>query len=489
MDDCDSDYNERDRFTPAVRSEEDLNILDEAAATPERTPSPDPCDEPSPTKKSSSIWTPLRRFICRDFSKRFSCSPTPFILPPCPIANPARRAPCACQSCKTPPQTFAMESSMDSSSSDEREEEPSPPVEVANFTKTNVREENSSKIGQQIPRVVRSAPPAPQLSGMCSFEARPAVAAPSCLRNSCYIVPRRRRRPRNARHGACDSKQSSCSLNFKPKLKVTRKRPRRPPRKRNTKQSMGNSARKKPPWMQNYTVDPDIWDFLKQYRRENAKDCLENVLNKSMYEYSKTSECVDSDNESDCSDVSEGTFRDAASIARSLSSASHRSAIPNIASSGGGGGGGLTFVRPLPQENVSRQCNVSCKSPTSVCSLSIRSNRRPSNKIVASGGRVNVSSYPEIFNTVKTVCDADSYSRRRRRPSDYSTPFQVNHESDKQERVRTKPNCCPQSGPLPSPPQPQSQNNFPANASCCSNVPRCSSPCGRNKDREAVSLS
>lgn len=331
-----------ERFTPTICNAEDAQLLDRIAANPELTPSPDR-SAPTEEKKSSSLWAPVRRFICGTPKD----SPNSFRPPPCPIINPARSAPC-CLTCQQGHHK-GRDCSADEEGDDEEDERPALedddcPVthEPILFTETSPE--------------TTPTPPTPQLSGMCE----PTSRRPSCMRKICRRPsPPRRRRLRKARN------------ELQPQLKPVPKKPqRRLLRQSKLAVAVRNKVqRRKPPWMRNYCIDPLIWKFLKKFRRDHPSLCLEDLLNCSVSEYEAQMATMVEISDEDCD--SEGSFRDAASMARALSTDRCPTPPPTPPSLQPIQCDDTTPLVRMPEPFL-RACTDSCASPTSVCALSIR---------------------------------------------------------------------------------------------------------------------
>lgn len=342
---------ESERFTPQVENQDDIESL-QRAATPEGTTQHSDTEQ-GQERKTKSIWSPVRRFICGTPKiLSFSRSATPDFEPrlPCPFVNSSRE-PFYCKNSQIgrpeDPDHNSTPGEEELTCSDEEEHEE---IIYPNCTPTPT------------PRKLTPRTPPPQLSGMCEPQRK----------ISCCSGPLKRRL-RRARRDICAVKSHGM--------------PNRNPSKRLPK---SKQQKKKPPWMANYRVDPGIWCFLKKYRRDNPNQCLEEMLVSSLSEFTATSivqaitdEMSDDDDYYKSSaDDSDGSFRDAASIARSLSTDSLQS-IHSINKSGP-----ATSIISRPKEPIARICNESCKLPTSVCSLSTR------NKLPVPGQRMRYQTPP-----------------------------------------------------------------------------------------------
>lgn len=349
MDTSDSDCNpEEERFTPRVRNCDDILTLAQAAAC---TPSPTPSQDCAPpVKKSGTLWSPVRRFLLRGMHKvsSYSRSPSQFSTSSLPLVIPERPTPC--QSAPRSSSRTRCTSMADSEQDDD-----------------NCSSDEEEEICEQVPRYEStpecSLPPAPQFSGMCT------PVKPSCQRNSCHRRPRRQRRPRNARHDICALQKSS---NGSSKCIPKQRRPRRLRPQKSQQPTTRKQNKKKPPWMENYKVSPDIWEFLKNYRKEHPGQCLDDILRTSMGQYASGSslessgvqEEMQSDEDGCDSSGLAGTFREAASIARSMSD-EQPPALLSIPMP--------SFVRAAnPPPECRRACNDSCQYPNSVCQISMK---------------------------------------------------------------------------------------------------------------------
>lgn len=323
---------ECERFTPQVENQDDIESL-QRAATSEKTPQHSDTEQ-GQERKTKSIWSPVRRFICGTPKLvSFSRSATPEFEPrlSCPFVN------------SSPEPRYCKNSQF--GRIEDRDHNSTPGEEELTCSDEEEHEEIIYPDCTPTPTPRQLTPP-PQLSGMCDAQRK----------TSCCSGHQKRRLHR-ARREICGVKSHGM--------------PKRTPSRRLLK---SKPEKKKPPWMANYRVDPGIWCFLKKYRKDNPNQCLEDMLVSSLSEFTATSivqaitnEMSDEDDYYKSSaDESEGSFRDAASIARSLSTDSQQS-IPSINKSGP-----APSIFSRPKEPIARICNETCKLPTSVCSLSTR---------------------------------------------------------------------------------------------------------------------
>lgn len=178
-----------------------------------------------------------------------------------------------------------------------------------------------------------SAPP--QSSSKCQMS---TPFRPTCSRQVC-------RRPRK-RH---------LIGQLQPKKKKSL--PRRVPRRRRVKK-----PKKKPAWMTNFHVSPDIWQFLKNMREKNANLCLEEFLTKCATTYNPAAVAEATRDIDRCDTVStEGSFRSAASYARSLSQISEVS-LPSFRSQQSKRSV-LAKVSPpvVTAKDLPKRCTVNCR--------------------------------------------------------------------------------------------------------------------------------
>lgn len=306
----DEEIDEEEQFATAANlDDETLNQAASGEVTPE--PGPSHSNNNYETRKAqSSIWSPVRRFICGGINK------------PSPIRrNSSCGSPCHCCS-----------PSMDVQNAPDQENVPGchfddPPGQNSS---TNLNR-------------------SPQLSGMCSS------AIPGSSRSVCPL-PKRRRNNLNR----------PSIRDLQPALKQRRNRQRRG-RKRKSALEVHSKGRtrKKPPWLENFFIPPDIWQFLRNYRQENPRECLEDMVENSMSQYREGEDSQENNCDPTCNEE-EVEVEDAASVARSLSNP------PSIKSLGN-----ARFIRDVatPLKGVSRMCNASCKSPNSVCKKSINATR------------------------------------------------------------------------------------------------------------------
>lgn len=315
-------------FTPP-HNEENATTLNEASVGHETSPPHRPLA--ATTENVGFLWAPVRRLICRGLAKAVSTS-----RPPSQLSFHRKSPQASSTLVENPPRCPFC---------DER---------LTPAHREQVRVERSKEQRSKSAKCSPAAAASTQLSGMFS----PAVS--NCLRVSCSS-PRRRKLRRN------------CSNNMRSPVCRSPKRPQR----RRVRRVRKPRRKKKPPWMEQYRVSADVWKFLKEYRQQSPCRNLQDLLQNSMSHYASGSSRIDEINlsssaeeEQDCEesdgDATDGTFRDAASIARSLATEESAMELPSIHPRSS------TPLSLISEESaspaaISRMCNASCKSPSSVC--------------------------------------------------------------------------------------------------------------------------